>query len=153
MLSLIDPSADVVWESVGTTVSAGGIVETAPRTDEDWANVFEWMDRLPFFEETWGEYLGPGLNVVHLLAMVVFAGALLIVDRRLLGGVLKRHPVAPIARDAPPWLIRGFLALVVTGIPATIATALGQYYNPVFRFKMWGWCRSRSGARWQPAHG
>lgn len=46
MLSLIDPSADVVWESVGTIVSDQGIVETAPRTDEDWANVRNGVLRL-----------------------------------------------------------------------------------------------------------
>lgn len=99
--------------------------------------LFQWMASLPYFEETWGTYVGPGVNVVHLLGMVVFFGALLIVDLRLLGGILTRHPVAPIARDAQPWLIGGFLTLWVTGIPALMATALGQYYNPVFRFKMY----------------
>lgn len=99
--------------------------------------LFEWMSGLPYFGETWGTYVGPGVNVIHLLGMVVFFGALLVVDLRLLGGVLTRHPVAPIARDAQPWLVGGFLALVVTGIPAVMSTALGQYNNPVFWFKMY----------------
>jgi hypothetical protein len=36
MLTLIDPSADVVWEAVTTVVTSSGIVETIPRTEEDW---------------------------------------------------------------------------------------------------------------------
>ena len=39
MDSVVDPSADAVWESVATTVSAAGIDERRPRTDEEWANV------------------------------------------------------------------------------------------------------------------
>jgi hypothetical protein len=39
MDSMVDPSADALWESVATIVSAAGIEERQPRTDEDWANV------------------------------------------------------------------------------------------------------------------
>jgi hypothetical protein len=39
MDSVVDPSADAVWEAVATTVSAAGIDERRPRTDEEWANV------------------------------------------------------------------------------------------------------------------
>jgi hypothetical protein len=99
--------------------------------------LFEWMDSLPYFEETWGTYLGPGLNIIHLLAMVVFAGAVLIVDLRLMRVVLTRYPVGQLAGDARPWLIGGLAGLVLTGIPAVMATALTQYYNEIFWFKMY----------------
>jgi hypothetical protein len=39
MDSMVDPSADILWESVATIVSAKGTEERRPRTDEDWANV------------------------------------------------------------------------------------------------------------------
>jgi hypothetical protein len=39
MDSLVDPSADVLWESVATIVSAKGTEERRPKTDEEWANV------------------------------------------------------------------------------------------------------------------
>ena len=39
MLSIVDPSADVVWLSVTTVQSAEGTVETAPKTDEEWKKV------------------------------------------------------------------------------------------------------------------
>ena len=39
MHSMIDPIADDIFEAVGTDVSAKGVVETAPKTDEDWEKV------------------------------------------------------------------------------------------------------------------
>jgi hypothetical protein len=39
MLSVIDPSADVVWLSVTTVVDDKGLVETKPVSDEDWTRV------------------------------------------------------------------------------------------------------------------
>src|SRR5687767_900855 len=39
MTSIIDPEADVLWNSVATIVSVKGTEERAPRTDDEWAAV------------------------------------------------------------------------------------------------------------------
>src|SRR5262249_49294273 len=39
MDSLVDPGSDFIWESVETTVSAKGVEEKKPTTDEDWKEV------------------------------------------------------------------------------------------------------------------
>jgi plastocyanin len=39
MVSIIDPEADVLWNSVATIVSAAGTEERAPQTDEEWTAV------------------------------------------------------------------------------------------------------------------
>ena len=39
MANLMDPTADIVWESVGTIVTKEGTFERAPQTDEEWNNV------------------------------------------------------------------------------------------------------------------
>jgi hypothetical protein len=39
MDSLVDPSADFLWDSVATIVSAAGTEERAPKTAEEWTNV------------------------------------------------------------------------------------------------------------------
>jgi len=36
MDSMVDPSADFIWNSVGTEVSAKGIVEHAPKNNDEW---------------------------------------------------------------------------------------------------------------------
>ena len=39
MNSVIDPSVDVVWNSVATIIDDGRMTDRAPATDEDWAEV------------------------------------------------------------------------------------------------------------------
>ena len=39
MDSVVDPSADAIWDSVATVVNATGSHDRQPRTDEDWANL------------------------------------------------------------------------------------------------------------------
>jgi hypothetical protein len=39
MTNIIDPLSDNIFEAVGVDVTAAGAVETAPKTDEDWAKV------------------------------------------------------------------------------------------------------------------
>jgi len=39
MDGIVIPAAEVVWESVGTTISADGVEEHAPRDDEEWHEV------------------------------------------------------------------------------------------------------------------
>jgi hypothetical protein len=39
MDDLIDPASDLIFNAVGTVISDKGIVETEPRTDDDWAKI------------------------------------------------------------------------------------------------------------------
>ena len=98
---------------------------------------FEWMQGLSFsnwiLTATWAS---PILQCIHLLALVVFSGAVLIVDIRLLGRGLIKTPLAQLARAAQPWLFWSFVVLVLTGLPQMASTALKQYYSPHFWWKM-----------------
>ena len=96
---------------------------------------FEWMYGIGIYKSS--IYLGPGINLVHLVAMCTFMGALLMVDLRLLGAGLTNQPVKQLARSAQPWLIGGLILLTLTGIPAVMTVALEEYANPVFWFKMY----------------
>jgi len=98
---------------------------------------FQWMGTIPlsayFLSHTWA---APIAQVIHLVAVAVFIGALVVVDMRLLGRGLTARPLADIARDAQPWLIGAFLVLLITGTPSLTSTALKQYYSPFFWWKM-----------------
>jgi hypothetical protein len=102
---------------------------------------------LPFFQ--WLGELGPSIAIrdsvwiyaldqcAHLVALAVFAGAVLIVDLRLIGGGLRDRPIPQVTRDAQPWLVWAFVALVVTGIPQVMSNAIKEYYSDIFWWKMW----------------
>ena len=96
---------------------------------------FEWMYGIGIYKSS--IYLGPGINLVHLVAMCTFMGALLMVDLRLLGAGLTSQPVKQVARNAQPWLMGGLIVLTLTGIPAVMTVALEEYASPVFWFKMY----------------
>lgn len=98
---------------------------------------FEWMSNLAFSKElgasAWAFAL---IQALHLVALAVFAGAVLIVDLRLMGRALIERPLRQVARDANPWLVWGFVALTVTGIPQLMQNAMREYYSPLFWIKM-----------------
>tara|TARA_B100001167_G_C16663918_1_gene254532 strand:+ start:242 stop:715 length:474 start_codon:yes stop_codon:yes gene_type:complete len=99
--------------------------------------VMEWMSEtrlsLLFGSAVW---YSPLIQVAHLVAVAVFAGALLVVDLRLLGTGLTQTPVKTVAEDAQPWLMGGLIALTVTGLPSLFQLAIKQYYSPFWWWKM-----------------
>ena len=76
-------------------------------------------------------------QAAHLVALCVFAGAVLVVDLRLLGGGFKNRPIAQVARDAQPWLVWGLVALLVTGVPQLFSNSIKEYYSEWFWYKMY----------------
>jgi hypothetical protein len=46
MVAIVDPSADVVWDAVTTTVVDSGIEEKRPKSDEEWATIRQGAIRL-----------------------------------------------------------------------------------------------------------
>jgi len=73
---------------------------------------------------------------VTLLALAVFAGALVILDLRFMGTGLTREPLSEIASQARPWLVAGFWGLVVTGLFQLALQPVKEYYSDMFNFKM-----------------
>ena len=101
----------------------------------------------PFF--VWAEQSGLGTMVrdsiwqfaaveaVHLLALAVIGGAVLIVDLRLLGLTLQRQSVSQVAREAAPWLLGSLITMLVTGWVLMASLAASKYYvNFAFQLKM-----------------
>jgi hypothetical protein len=97
--------------------------------------LFQWMESLAVYGSS--PYIGPVVNLVHLLSMVLFMGALLIVDLRLLGLGVKRQAVIEVAKDARPWLIAGLIGLTLTGMPQLAERATDQYDTSTFWLKMY----------------
>ena len=99
---------------------------------------FQWMNDLAFSKAI-GEsiWIFPVVQAVHLVFLALFAGALLIVDLRLMGFGMREQSVAKIARDARPWMILGLIGLVVTGMPQLMQNAMREYFSEYFWIKMY----------------
>jgi hypothetical protein len=82
-------------------------------------------------------YLFPVVEAVHLLALAVIGGAVLIVDMRLAGLGLKKQSAAEVAREAEPWLLSSLAVMLITGFMLMTSEAMRCYYNDAFWIKMY----------------
>lgn len=73
-------------------------------------------------------------NVGHIVALMVFAGAIAVMDTRLAGGLSATAP-GPLLRKARQLAIAAFLALIVTGLVLFTAEASHVVLNRVFQIK------------------
>jgi hypothetical protein len=91
-----------------------------------------WLGRV-VVESLW---LFPVIEAVHLLALSVLGGAVLIVDLRLLGFGLTQRGIPEIARNVRPYLIGALIGLIATGIPLFLSEPIKLYYSDAFWVKM-----------------
>jgi hypothetical protein len=77
------------------------------------------------------------IQALHLVALAFLAGAVLVVDLRLLGKGFSQQPIARVARDARPWLVASIIAMVLTGVPQFISLATKEFESPYFWNKMY----------------
>jgi hypothetical protein len=104
------------------------------------------MSLLPFCQwlaETRGSialheslYMYPLLESSHVLTLCLFVGMSVLLDLRLLGITMRRIPVNEITDRLLPWMIGGFVIMVVTGVLLFYAIPIRSYQNVFFRLKM-----------------
>ena len=98
---------------------------------------FEWCESLWLGKAVVGSlWLFPVIESVHLLALSVLGGSILLVDLRMLGVGLKNYSVAALARDARPYMIGAIIMLIATGVPLFLAESIKCYYSQAFWVKM-----------------
>ena len=81
-------------------------------------------------------WLFPAIEAVHLVALVVIAAAVLVVDMRLFGVGLREQRVSDLARDAHPWFLGSLAVMLVTGVLLFLAESIKCYYSFAFWVKM-----------------
>jgi hypothetical protein len=76
------------------------------------------------------------VEMVHLLALALLGGSILLVDLRLLGVGLKRQSASELAQELAPLFWGSFAVIVLSGIIILSAESMKCYYNTAFRAKM-----------------
>jgi hypothetical protein len=98
---------------------------------------FEWCETVWLGRAVVGSlWLFPVIESVHLLALSVLGGSILLVDLRMLGFGLKNYSVPALAREARPFMIGAIATLIATGVPLFLAEAIKCYYSQAFWVKM-----------------
>jgi len=99
---------------------------------------FKWCEASALGKGISGSvYLFPVVEAVHLLALAVIGGAVLIVDMRLAGLGLKKESAAEVATEAEPWLIGSLTVMLISGFMLMCSEAMRCYYNGAFWIKMY----------------
>jgi hypothetical protein len=78
----------------------------------------------------------PLVESVHVLTLCLFVGMSVLLDLRLLGLTLKRVPVAEVTERLLPWMIAGFIVMVISGVLLFYAIPVRSYQNMFFRLKL-----------------
>ncbi len=76
------------------------------------------------------------IEVVHLLALAIFGGAILLVDLRFFRIGLNSEPTGKVARELSPQLFGSLIVMAITGVLMVVSGPMRYYYNEAFRIKM-----------------
>jgi tryptophan-rich sensory protein len=81
-------------------------------------------------------FLFPGIESVHVIAITLVVGSIIIVDLRLLGITSNRKPVTELSQEILPWTWGLFILAVISGSLMFISNATGYFADTPFRLKM-----------------
>lgn len=98
---------------------------------------FEWAETsmLGSIGKTYGGVYAMGQSL-HLMALALLGGTVLITDLRLLNVMLKDVPSEVVVENAHKWFKVALILSVATGIFMAAAVATRMYYNPFYWAKM-----------------
>ncbi len=76
------------------------------------------------------------IESIHVWALCLFFGSVVMFDLRLLGWTMRKVPVSEVVGRLLPWTIVGFVIMVISGSLLFFAIPLRSYQNIFFRGKM-----------------
>ena len=99
---------------------------------------FEWAETsfLGYIGKTYGGVYATFGQSIHLMALAVLGGTVLVTDLRLLNLVLKDVPSEVVADQAHRWFRIALFFILASGIFMAAAVAQRMYYNDFFWAKM-----------------
>jgi hypothetical protein len=99
--------------------------------------LFQWVETTPVSEaisrSLWAFAV---IESVHLLALAVIGGAVLMLDLRLLGLGLRDQPIERVARDTHPWFVWSLIVMLVSGALLFSSEPVKCYNSMAFWVKM-----------------
>jgi hypothetical protein len=108
---------------------------------------FNWLQSVPGAtggdpSTSWSQQFAGSLNLwslceaTHVLALMLFAGTILLVDLRMLGLAFKTVPYSTLNNKVLPMTVVGFALLVLTGLILFAGGPVKYYHSVWFRAKV-----------------
>ena len=97
----------------------------------DWCNHM-WIG-VAIRQSTW---LFPAIETIHLLALAVLLGTIVIANLCAFGLILRRQAVSQVVGELASWTFTGLCIMVFTGSLLFLSEATKCYDSPPFRVKM-----------------
>jgi hypothetical protein len=102
-----------------------------------WLPFIDWCDHMwvgvAIRESIW---LFPAIETVHLLALAVLLGTIVLVNLRAFGAILKRQGVSEVAGELSSWTFPALCIMLLTGVLLFLSEATKCYDSPPFHVKM-----------------
>ncbi|MEX2131550.1 MAG: DUF6644 family protein [Pseudohongiellaceae bacterium] len=97
-----------------------------------WIDIENW----PLSWAIGGTSWFPFLESIHVVAITLMLGSLLMVDLRLLGLAANRYSIKTLHQELVPWTWGAFVVATVTGLGMFITRAASHVVNPAFQWKV-----------------
>jgi len=78
----------------------------------------------------------PGIETVHVLALALSVGTIILLDFRLIGAGMRHTPVSQIINGLKRWYLAGFVLMFASGALLFWSEAAKCYKSGPFRFKL-----------------
>jgi hypothetical protein len=81
-------------------------------------------------------WMFPTIESIHVLALVLVAGSISMIDLRLLGVSSRNHSVTKLSTEVLPWTWTAFVFAAITGSLLFVSNASKYFVNTPFRLKL-----------------
>ena len=98
---------------------------------------FKWVDG------TWvsktindSKWLFPAIEGIHIVALALLVGAVIVLNLRILGIGIRHRPVPELAKELAPWTFCSLIVILVSGVLLFASEATRSYHSAPFRIKI-----------------
>jgi hypothetical protein len=101
---------------------------------------------LPFFKwvnATWlskaindSSWLFPAIEGVHIVALALLFGTVIVLNLRLLGITMRQRPVSLLAGELEPWTLCSLIVILATGALLFVSEPVKSFNSNPFRIKI-----------------
>ncbi len=98
-------------------------------------SIWQWLQDHPIAQHIGFTWWFPFLESIHVIAIGLVVGSIMMVDLRLLGLAALRYPASQVTRRLIPWTWGAFVVAAITGFGLFATRATGYVDNTAFQIK------------------